>query len=157
MRVAVIVAVLGMGCGGGRQQPVEPPSNKPAVEPAPRPADRPVLVARGKPLRPGDLDETLRRTMTMISDLAQAADGAGANCAKLAGGMDSVISANGDLFAAARHWKSDPAAMAQADDWMRDHQAELMESVTKLSSAIQPCVNDPQVMAVMERLSKLGE
>ena len=150
MRAAVIVVVLGMGCGGSRREPVEPPSNKPAVEPE---AKR-VLVAHGAP-SDRDFETVMGRMATMFADLAQAEDGAGTNCAKMAVGMDSVLDANDAVLAAVKRWNADPEMKDRASDWMRDHQDQVMASVMKFATAMQRCAADPQVLAVVEKLSAL--
>jgi len=155
MRSAAVVLVALVACGGSKSRPeTVPPSNVPAAEEKPvEPAPTPGVVATPSD---AEFEVMMEQAVAMFEAMGAAADNAGADCGKLADGLDQVMNDNSAFIASAKKYKNNPDMDKRGEEWMKVHQDQVMGPMMKVAGAGQKCSTDAKFMAVMQRLSKIG-
>jgi len=98
----------------------------------------------------------MEQAVAMFEAMGAAADNAGADCGKLADGLDQVMNDNSAFIASAKKYKNNPDMDKRGEEWMKVHQDQVMGPMMKVAGAGQKCSTDAKFMAVMQRLSKIG-
>ena len=155
MKLATVAVVLACACGGSAKKPAPAPSNQPVLEAAPPPpVEDPPVVA------PAMSDEAFEAMMAqavaMFTAMGAAADAAGADCGKLADGIDQVMGDNQPFIASMAQYKDDEAMDKRAQEWMQGHMDEVMQPMMKVGTAGQQCASDPKFQATMKRFEEMN-